>query len=222
MSALIVIAHVSSSLAGDPPMLDAIVEYELGMRQGCEYKLQRHEPAPEYGEISIPILRQRIGGLLVPCCSSPILSPEIETVEYYAKRLSVENADLIIPKKRRVVTTSSNEFKSYRLPLHIRIVKQIVWFVEANRKPLLGVLKRINSIGKKRSQGFGRIEKWTAERIDDDFSWFVNTKSGQILMRPLPDCDDLPDGLIGTNPDFGSVQPPYWHPDRFMERVVPC
>ena len=70
-----VTAWMASPIAGDLPMLDGILEWEMAQRERKAYKLQRHQPAPPYGEIHIPVLRQRIGGMLVPCCSSPISRP---------------------------------------------------------------------------------------------------------------------------------------------------
>jgi len=159
---------------------------------------------------------------LVPCCSAPILAPDHETVEHFAKRFGVEHAALLREERRLVVAPGNSAYKSYRLPLHLRAVDRIVWFCDGNRKPLKKLLQSVRSVGKKRSQGYGRIERWELEWIDDDWSWFAPTDNGPVLMRPLPLCDELPAGLLGSRPDFGAVQPPMWHPDRYMERVVPC
>lgn len=215
-------ANLATPIAGDVPFLDAIIEWEMSQRQGLAYKIQRHQPAPPYGEIHIPMLRRRIGGVLVPCCSAPICSPEIETVEHCAKRLAVEHSGLVAGDKRRIVATGNNAYKSYRLPLHLRIVHRIVWFAIARRRHVLKLLKSVQSLGRKRSYGYGRVDRWEAEYVDQDWSWFASCDQGQVLMRPLPLCEALPDDLIGSRPDFGAVAPPMWHPDRYLERVVPC
>jgi hypothetical protein len=41
-------------------------------------------------------------------------------------------------------------------------------------------------------------------------------------MRTLPAGPWLPPDLIDFRPDFGAAVPPYWHPDRYTEIVVPC
>lgn len=215
-------AWLSSPIAGDIPFLDAILEYEMAQRSGLAFKIQRHQPAPEYGEVHIPMLRRRIGGLLVPCCSAPICAPQREAVEHFAKRLAVEHAGLLREDRRLVVATGNSTFKSYRLPLHLRACDRIVWFSVAHRRPVLKLLKSVHSLGKKRSIGYGRVARWEAEAWHADWSWFAPTDRGPVLMRPLPLCGELPAGLLGFRRDFGAVQPPMWHPERYVERVAPC
>lgn len=215
-------AHMSSPIAGDMPMLEGMLEYEMAMRTGMANALQRHQRAPQYGLIGVPIARRMFGGLLVPCCSDPVPAPGHETVQHFAKRLAVEYASLLEPKRRLMVATGNAKFKSYRLPLRIRAVGRVVWFGVGDPDGVLDVLQDVVSIGKKRSFGYGRIARWSIESIGTDYSWYAPTDAGQVLMRPLPYCDELPDDLIGYRRDFGAVQPPMWHPDRYMERVVPC
>jgi len=217
-----VTAYMQSPIAGELPFLDAILEYEMAQREGKAVKIRRWERMPEYGEIRIPVLRRRIGDVLVPCCSGPIAASSTEYVERFGKRLSVERASLLADKSRTVVSMSSGYLKAYHLPLRIRNVSKIVWFAVAERKPVLSLLKSVHSLGHNRGIGYGRVVRWEAERIEDDFSWFAPSSAGFVLMRPLPLCADLPSGLIGWRRDFGAVQPPMWHPDRYMERVVPC
>ena len=217
-----VTAYLSSPLVGDVPFLDGVLEYEMAQRTGLAQKVQRHEPAPPYGEVHIPMLRRMIGGLLVPCCSAPIFAPDHEFVSHYAKRLAVEHSDLLREDRRLVVATANMVYKSYRLPMHTRACSRVVWFAKAHRRPTLKLLKSVHSLGKKRSQGFGRVSRWEAEDWPHDWSWYAPSEKGPVLMRPLPLCDELPKDLQGARRDFGAVQPPMWHPDRYTERVVPC
>lgn len=215
-------AYLVSPLAGDVPYLDAIIEWEMSQRLGLAQKIQRHEPAPLYGGVPIPMLRRRIGGMLVPCCSSPIASPDRDSVEHFAKRIAVEYAGLLREDRRLKVATGNQVYKSYRLPLHVRLCERVVWFCIGNRREILKLLKSVPSLGKKRSYGYGRVARWEAERVEEDWSWFAASDRGPVLMRPLPACQELPANLRGARRDFGAVQPPQWHPDRYCERVVPC
>ena len=160
-------AHLATPIAGDVPFLDAIIEWEMAQREGKAYKIQRHQPAPPYGDVHVPMLRRRIGGVLVPCCSAPICSPEIETVEHFAKRLGVEHSQFLREDRRLIVATGNNAYKSYRLPLRLRIVDRVVWFTIAHRSRILKLCKSVHSLGKKRSLGYGRVAKWEAESVDE-------------------------------------------------------
>lgn len=222
----LVTATLSSPLAGDPPMLDAILEWQMASVSGRLHALQRHEECPPVGEIHIPCLRGEFGGCRgIPRCSSPILDVASETGrhDHFAKRLAVEHADMLRENQRLVVATGNATYKSYRLPLHVRQVNRIAWFVGGSkRRSLKSLLDHCQSIGKKRSQGYGRITSWDIMQVEHDWSWFAPTEHGTLLMRILPACDELPKDMIGYRRDFCGLWPPYWHPDRFTECVVPC
>lgn len=214
---------LSSPLCGEAPDLASLLEREMTQRLGVAYRVRRSDGIASYDDsVHIPMLRHRIGGVLVPCCSSPIAMKQGEWVEHVNKRLAVEHAGYIAPHKRRVVAVGNSAFKSYHLPKHTQSVMRVVWFARATRRHVLKLLKGIHAIGQKRSIGYGRVAHWDAERIEADYSWFATHPNGQVLMRPLPLCDELPDDLIGARRDYGAVQPPMWHPDRYMDRVVPC
>lgn len=219
---LLVKARLGSPLAGDPPMLDGLLVDQLAGAQGFG-RFGRSDPIPP-GEVGVPIGRGRFGGVSVPLASSPIFAATAGTDrhEYYVKKLSVENAGLLAPDRRLKISVSGGDFKSYRLPLRVRIVPVVAWFAVGDRKRTLAVLRRIASIGNKRSQGYGRVAEWTIDRIDADWSWFGPSDHGAVLMRPLPAAGPFPADLIGARPDFAACLPPYWHPDRFMEVLAPC
>jgi hypothetical protein len=233
MTHLKVTAHLQAPIAGEPPMLDAIVEYEMARIGGKLHSIDRSDLCPPAGEIHIPILRGCIGGVdQIPRCSSPIMVCENVRHEHYAKRIAVEYANLLRDNQRLVVSVGNTWTKSYRLPLMTTTTPRVVWFIGGNdsnrgdkpspRKTLLSILQQVNSIGKKRSVGYGVVTRWEVEKIDGDYSWFAPGAGGTVLMRPLPSCDALPKDLVGHRQDFGACLPPYWHPDRYMEIVKPC
>lgn len=217
-------ATLSSPLAGDPPYLDGLLEYEMSQRLGLAGKVLRSDPAPEVGAVHIPCLRGDFGGVRgIPRVSAPIMAATDDRHEHFAKRIAVEHAALLAPSNRLVVATGNSTYKSYRLPLRTRNVAKVVWFVTgAKRRNLLSLLDSVKSIGKKRSDGYGRIADWEAYPVEEDYAWFAPTPNGTLLMRALPNCDQLPKDLIGYKRALGACQPPMWHPDRCMEIVVPA
>lgn len=219
-----VTAVLSSPLAGDAPYLDALLEFEMAQRHGKAHKVLRSQPAPPVGSVHIPCLRGDSGGVRgIPRCSAPILAPENVRHEHYAKRISVENASLLREDQRLVVATGNSWTKSYRLPIKTANVDRVCWFVGGSkRRSLKSLLKTVHSIGKKRSQGFGRVSSWEFEEVEPDWSWFAPCDEGTLLMRTLPWSEDLPFDLVGAKRWFGACVGPYWHPDRMMDVVVPC
>lgn len=220
---------LSSPIAGEIPMLDALLEFEMAQRHGLANRMTRDMPCLPAGAIHIPCLRGSIGGVQsIPRCSSPIVSYSEVRQEHFAKRLAVEHAGLLSESSRGVVAMGNSTYKSYRLPLKLTHAAKVVWFVSgAKRRNLLSLLDSVKSIGKKRSCGYGRVVDWEAYEIEKDLSWFAEVDGGDgvsgasILMRPLPYCRELPVNLVGFRRAFAGVVAPYWHPDRQMEVVVP-
>lgn len=212
-----VTAWMSSPIAGDVPHLDALLEFEMSQREGAADKIVRGSPAPPQGAVHIPMLRRRAGDWNVACCSSPIFVARREWRENFAKRLAVEHADALAENQRLVVATGNATYKSYRLPLRIRDCERVVYLCAGHRRPILSLLRSVDSLGKKRSVGYGRVGKWEAEEVEGNAWWFADG----VLMRPLPACA-VPKNTTGARKDFGACTPPYWHPDRYGEIMVPC
>jgi len=213
MRNLKVTAHLAAPLAGDAPQLDALLIYKQSLHHNCD----RAWPAPRQEKGCIPLAREWLGDWYVFRSSSPVVGPCSESVDHYTRRTPVEHASLLAANKRTVVATGNSWTKSYRLPLRIRNVDRVVWFVVGEGSPLRKILKRTASIGKKTSFGYGLVSRWTVEEVEHDWSWFADA----VLMRPLP-LASLPDGIIGWRRDFGACVPPYWHPERYTEIVTPC
>lgn len=228
--ALLVTCRLAGPLAvgaEGPPQLDALLEYAMATKMkkpSPNYRLQRNHPLPEQGSIPIPLSRDWLGPWFVARCSSPILpATKIDTVEYVAKRIAVEEAGLLAPNERKVVSTTNAWTKSYRLPLRVMAVPLIRWFAVGTRREILRLLQReIHAVGKKIADGYGRVKEWVVEHAEHDCSWYAPHESGKVLMRPMPMGDWLPPDLLGWRPGYGSVVAPYWHPDRYCERIEPC
>lgn len=216
---LLVTAHMANGFAGDPPHLDGLLECIRARPEGVSHNTTRSGDAPPVGAIPIPLLRRKVAGHVIGCCSSPILPPlKWEGVEKFSKQFATDQAELLAPRERTSHNSGVGVLKSYRLPLRVRLVDRICWFAVADRQELLHTLKRASvSLGHKRAHGFGIVTKWEAVQVEDDYSWFADG----VLMRPLPVAAVRQD-TRGAVRDFGPCQPPYWHPDRFMEIAKPC
>lgn len=229
LSPLLVTAWLASDLAGhEPPMLDSLLERVLAHH--CpeavpSHLVDRALPAPPVGVIPIPLVRRSLGGWRIGCCSNPIVGlVHDDRHDHVARRISTENASLLDPESRTVVSTTNSWTKSYRLPLRVRAVACVRWFALGNRARLHDALRRVWFLGKKRSIGYGHVARWTVERAAADYSWFAPAPSSPavVLMRTLPAGHWLPAMLTGYRRDFCGVAPPYWHPERACEAVRPA
>lgn len=229
-----VTAWLSSPLAGSPPYLDSLLEWVMSFHlpsiesssNGARHRVSRR-PRGTYilrediGKIPLPIRRERFGGLPIPRCSAPILGDVLnDKHDRISKTLIHSCTDLCF--EDRVLAQGGGEYKSYHLPLRVRLVDRVVWFAEGDPRRIKQRCRAVPAIGKKVSIGYGRVAEWQVERIEEPLSWYAQTESGTVLMRVLPLCDQLPAELIGYREWYGGCCPPYWQADLYRKCVQPC
>jgi len=218
-------AWLASPLAGEPPMLDAILGDELACRLGEKHhkKMGRWTPKEEIKELPIPLTNKYINRKKVINCSAPILpEPHAEWVDHIAKRFnSSKMALLIAPKHRKSVMTASGPYKSKFDKIRVRLVDRVCWFIRGEREGINKLLKSIYAIGAHRGIGYGQIFEWTFEEMEDDYSIFCPCNGKIVLMRPIP-VECRIDNLCGYRRSWGGGMPPYWHPAMQTEILEPC
>lgn len=224
-------AHMAGSICGDPPMLDALLEFVMAFHAPSIAKARgrnitihpRGQPVTEIGTLPIGVARATVDGLPVPCCSSPIFSePLWEGTAHVHKRWG-DDRDALDPSRRGVISTTSGALKGYRLPFRLRFFEKIVWFAVGNAAYIRRRLKKVVYLGKKTAYGHGRVLGWVVEPHSCDLSWFAESEGKRVLMRPLPFSDLLRVGnLAGFRQDYGSPCPPYWQRSLYRDIVVPC
>ena len=227
-----VVAHLDSPLCGNhPPHLDSVLVNALAMAAGGAERrsvVQNSPEPPAMDDVAIPIDRSWAGQWLIARCSSPILGAVAqETVERLEKHIDAHLALLLRPDERKVITATDKGYMKRRwLPRRVRAVECVAWLCVGRATELEHVLRTlVLAVGQDVSRGYGRVRCWKVEQFSGDYSWFAPTEYGQVLMRPLPlDHAEyrLPAGLLGQQRDYGSVCPPYYHPRRRTEIVVPA
>jgi len=219
---LLVSANLLTPLAGDPPILDSLLEYAVTFLMKTCKKITRDSPAPGFCSVPLPLSRLKLNGIEIWRCSNPIMEKDIKIKhEFLSKQLSVENALLLSEKNRRNVPINRGEYKSIRKPIKIIHCKKIAWFCHGKKDVLMRMLERIKAIGNYRKIGYGLIKNWDMKEIDRDYSWYAVKNKDMVLMRNLPLCDELPKNLIGYKKSYGAFAAPYWHPERIAEIVEP-
>lgn len=98
--------------------------------------------------------------------------------------------------------------KEYRIPLPLHACR--VWRAtfSGDAHAVSELLKGISHVGKKKSQGYGSVERWEINEMER-FSFFND--SGHPL-RPIPtEFQALPGAFPLLNAAFSAWTPPYWH-----------
>lgn len=218
-------AYLKSPLAENPPMFDSILEWELARRLGMKHsnKLTRNIPLDKIQRPPIPLVQRTIEGKDVYACSDPILPvPFSEWNDYQSKRFDSDIIALLVKdSERKSVLTSSGQYKNRFVPIRIRLVSCIVWFVRGDKKEINKLLKSVIALGKYRNIGYGLIDHWEYEKTENDNSIFVLYKNKKVLMKTIPSGSFLKN-YTGYKKSFGGGHPPYWHPDTYMEIAIPC
>lgn len=179
------------------------------------------------GVLPIPIKRVKVKvsdelTLPVPRCSSAISPPFRSVHERFHLAFPLNRANLLKGSQMTKVSSRSGLYKSWRLPIQVAHIDRLVWFAELRRhnkgpmSRLRRLLRKVTSIGRKTSHGFGLVREWIVERTDIDACWIYEN----VLMRPLPACL-VSDDVLGKRRDFGAVTSPYWDPAWFCDRWTP-
>lgn len=185
----------------EPPMFDAILAWLLApfkVPNECEYL--RREDTPT--DFPLPLAAGECNGYRLWKASALFPADEpLEALRYWRKRAKEKHFELL----KSSICTTNGICRDYNVPMPVIKANELVCWCVGDKKSIRKELKRLRYIGKKRSQGVGRISAIDVQPVEYDYSW---TKDG-LATRWLPD----PDGVRRVR-----VKPPYWNNcDR-----VPC
>lgn len=126
-----------------------------------------------------------------------------ESVDWWHKRLSSVH---LIDWSSNPNIKNVGRNKDYRVPLRTVLTDKLVAYAIGNKAEIERLLIHATHIGKKRSQGFGRVTNWQVEAFEGDgISDLIQSN------RPLP-LEFLGFERRGV---LGGWTPPYWDRRRF-------
>lgn len=214
MSPLRVVAHVPGQIAlpHGPLALDALLASQVALREGLPPP--RH--AADCQPIAIPVQREPAGRFHL--CSFSEHAFDAYDVRWVNRRAPVEQYQTIGESKIKRVQITGGKNKSYRLPLEVGLLadSRLVWWCVGDADAIRELLSTVLYLGKKRSVGLGRVERW---EVAPCAAWdgFPVLRDG-LPLRPLP--LDWP-GLSAEAPRaLKTLDYPYW--DHAREEVCAC
>jgi len=185
----------------EPIHLDALLAWALMPMQTPRRCLDRSD-TPD--DIQLPLLRSRVHGSKVWHASA--LFPEqegSETLRYWRKKFRQDRLHLTTGSPN----LQNGVYREYNMPVPLLLVPRLIAYASGKRKEVKRILKKhITALGKKRSQGFGRIVEIECVETENDWSLVAEG----IAMRWLP----LPGAMRQVRP-----KPPYWNN---VDRVACC
>lgn len=192
----------------EPIHLDALLAWVVAYRILHSNPNVRETPEGCADDISIPAARSQVDGLPVWEVSSlhPVDPVDPEIVRYRKRPPEEDLIEWSAPAKLRL---KQGRFRAYDLPLVVRPVRTLVGFARGSESGIRSLLGHVQHVGKKRSQGYGRVGEWRVARIDGEgFPWQM--------------VDGRPSRVIPS--EVGQVQgyrPPYWYRSWWAPCVAP-
>ena len=145
--------------------------------------------------------------------------------EHYNKRPDFFASDKIqyLSMDKGLISDSVGLYRAYRNPVIVRVVKDgiLTFYCRGNKKKIIDLLSYIPAVGKKASMGWGLVDEWIVDEIDDDYSTF-HPEYG--LMRPITveDSKNYPDFDFTKYPVMSyGIRPPYWKSCNARSCYVP-
>lgn len=206
---LLVKVYLLSPISGEIPMFDALMEWAILNKKNIITKNEKLNyecqlPLEKYNEVW-------------KCSDAIIKTPDLVQTNHIVSKFPSDDARLLKLDSRKSLLTASGAYKMRRKPLLAKLINCIAWFCEGDKVEIEKILKKINSIGKCRNIGYGRIDTFDVQQIENDYSIFA----GNVLMKTVP-IEYINENITGYRKAIGSCTPPYWHPDNYREVAIPC
>lgn len=192
--------------------LDGIL-YSFAMRR--EYGPQMVTTpgqAADVPPVALPLTRVEAHGTWFYAASFAQWGSHADYGAFWVKRFDQEHAGLVDFEGRRGnVIVEKGRYKAYHMPTFLRHALEVSWYVVGDPGEIEALLAHATHIGKKTSQGNGRIIEWRVEPWAED--WSVAGPDGR-LMRALPAPNDPAAVLYGYRPS-------YWLPENQTRCLLP-
>ena len=211
--------HMLTPISEKPPMLEALLTWELAKRLGLSggEDLSKATPINKIKELGIPLCKKTICNVDVFQCSNPIYRIEHEYHERQSKRFECDKmASMLDPREQKSLLTASGPYKMRFVPVRTMLVPKVVYFFRGDKKEVNKLLKSVLYLGRLRNIGYGRISHFEYEETEVNYSIFADN----VLMRTIPYYNDK--SIKGAVKSYGACKPPFWHPDNYMEVWEPC
>jgi len=201
-------------------MLDSII-YHSWFYKHAPQVLEGQGDSHYDGNIGLP-LKMYSGN--VWSASRGIYTEVSRSIEFINKRPNFFNADKIhfLNVDKGIISDSMGIYRAYRIPNIIRTLRgsEITFYCCGHKDEILSMLSAMPAVAKKGAAGFGIVKEWTAEEIDEDYS-FWHPEYG--LMRPIPvGCEFAERHDMSKYPILQyATKPPYWKAKNMELCYVP-
>lgn len=197
-------------------MLDSILYHAWFLKHMPDVFQDAYEQK-DIGNVGLP-LRQLPGNRW--SASKGIYEEIGQDIEHYNKRPDFFAGDKYhyLKEKKGIISDAQGVYRAYRNPQLIRTVKDgiIEFYAVGHKDEVLDLLSYMIGVGKKTVIGYGQVESWEAEDIEEDYT----TEHPEYgLMRPIE--------VEGSEKKYDcpimmyAIKPPYWKQKNMRLCYVP-
>ena len=202
------------------PTFDAILSYSVVM-EATEGKGLINSVTPYY--IPLPLEKLWIcPETLLPLWNTtqflPMTSNTQETVYWHKRGYTPYLLKKGKGDKPHNAKFGQGPYKEYRIPLPIHSCLHWRAFGVGDTTAIEKLLKNVQAVGKKRTQGHGVVKKWEITEINS-FSYFHESRYIKAFPVDFPDYPKPPAGVVWNRYETGWT-PPYWLASIFKECIV--
>ncbi len=161
--------------------------------------------------VTLPLLRMRHGSAWW-FRASAVVPLGVSSQQFWSKKFEHQHEDMLDMGKATQVPLTMGRFKETMGRLETVWMPELVFYAVGFRKNVNRLAKHITHIGKKASQGFGRVVEMKIETLPDPIDSFTSdwkTSDGQPA-RNLPVEFARNHGLAIEKTCEAPVTPPYW------------
>jgi len=189
--------------------IDAILYFYAMRRKYDSLIITTPGQLPNVAPVELPLEKRIVNNEWFYAASFAQWSTYADGHGFWTKRFDRKQSHLIERdgKRRGKLIIHKGRYKSYHMPTFYRHALSVSWYVVGDKPEIESLLAHITHIGKKTSQGNGRIIRWQVEACPHD--WSIYGEGG--LMRAIPDEGGI---LYG-------IRPPYWLRENQIVAALP-
>lgn len=234
MRPLLVRAHLAHGVAHAGPWavsLDGLLAAEMwdehkAAERDAGREAPRLHPGVEPPDLDLPL--QRCHGVdnadwhWAATCAFPDAPAGRPTVRYWSGRPDHTALGDLTAALPAVVSERQGPYRSRVMPLLVTSIASVSWRAVGDVDAVQSILKDVAAIGKKRSQGEGRVLRWEFEDRDDDPWAAGHLHPDGTLGRPSPPaCFAGRAAPPGEAFGLAAIRPPHMHPSRMRRLYLP-
>lgn len=170
-------------------------------------------------DLDLPLARCELSGRglwhWAATCAYPEKPVDRPVVRYWTGRPDHVALGDLVADLPGVVSERQGPYRSRSMPLLVTSTDTVTWQCVGDDKRIMEILQSVAAIGKKRSQGEGRVLRWEVTPLDYCSTWAAgHLHTDGSLGRPTPNgCLYGTDVATGGRGSAG-LRPPYMHTGR--------